>query len=123
LLCGVFVATACAGFLALGGGCSSPAATSSNTEATVHGTVKLKGRLATSGKISFNPANINRKEAPIATAEIAKDGTYTVKTLVGHNMVTVTTPETAKDPVLQYNRVQHNVAAGDNTYDIEVTPP
>jgi hypothetical protein len=120
---GVSVATACAGVLVLVGGCGSPAASSSSTEATVHGTVKLKGKLVTSGKVSFNPANVNRKDAAIATAEIAKDGTYTVKTLVGYNMVSVTTPEIVKDPVLQYNRVQHNVAAGEDTYNIEVTPP
>jgi hypothetical protein len=121
--CGLLLASACAGALALGGGCDSPRATSSNAEATVHGTVKVRGKLATSGKVSFNPANINRRDAPTATAEISKDGTYTIKTLVGGNLVTVTTPETTKDPVLQYNRVQYNAAAGDNTYDIEVTPP
>ena len=121
--CGVLVASACAGALALGGGCGSPSAPSSTTEATVHGTVKVNGKLATSGKVSFDPANVNRKDAPTATAEISKDGAYTVKTLVGGNLVTVTTPETTKDPVLQYNRVRYNVAAGDNTYDIEVTPP
>jgi hypothetical protein len=123
LRCGVLLASACAGALALGVGCGSPSATMSTTEATVHGTVKLKGKLITSGKVSFDPANINRKNAAVATAEIAKDGTYTVKTLVGRNMVSVTAPETVKDPVLQYNTAQHNVTAGDNTYDIEVTPP
>jgi hypothetical protein len=121
--CGLLVASACAGALFLGGGCDSPKATSSSAEATVHGTITVKGKPATSGKVSFNPANINRKDATTATADISKDGTYTVKTLVGGNMVTVTTPETQKDPVLQYNRVQYNAAAGDNTYNIEVTPP
>jgi len=121
--CGLLLASACACALALGGGCDAPKATSSSTEATVHGTVKVKGKLADSGQVSFNPANINRKDAPTVTAEISKDGTYTIKTLVGGNLVTVTTPETKKDPVLQYNRVQYNAAAGDNTYDIEVTPP
>jgi hypothetical protein len=123
LRCGVLLASACTSVLALGVGCGSPSATTSTTEATVHGTVKLKGKLITSGKVSFNPANINRKDAPIATAEITKDGTYTVKTLVGGNMVSVTAPETQKDPFLQYNRVQRNVTAGENTYDIDVVPP
>jgi hypothetical protein len=123
LRCGVLLASACAIVVAQGVGCGSPSATTSTAEATVHGTVKLKGKLITSGKVSFNPANINRKDAPVATAEISKDGTYTVNTLVGGNMVSVTAPETAKDPLLQYNRVQHNVTAGENSYDIEVVPP
>ena len=106
--------------LALVGGCSSPASTSSDEEATVHGTVAVKGKGADRGKILFNPANINRKAAPTASAEIAKDGTYTVKTLVGRNKVSVSTPATVKDPVLQYNASYFEVKSGDNTYEIEV---
>jgi hypothetical protein len=120
---GVLVVSACAGALSVGGGCGSPAATSSTTAATVHGTVKLKGKLLTSGKILFDPANVNRKDVAGVSADISKDGTYTVKTLVGRNLVSVNAPETVKDPVLQYNRAAYNVAAGDNTFDIEVMPP
>jgi hypothetical protein len=113
-------AFACA--LALVGGCGSPASTSTDEEATVHGTVAVKGKRVTQGKVLFNPANINRKAAPTASAEIAKDGTYTIKTLVGRNKVSVSTPETTSDPVLQYNSSQYDVKGGDNTYEIEVPP-
>jgi hypothetical protein len=108
--------------LALVGGCSSPASTSSDEEATVHGTISVKGKRAAQGQVRFNPANINRKSAPTATAEIAKDGTYTIRTLVGRNKVTVSTPVTVKDPVLQYNASYFVVEPGDNTYEIEVPP-
>ena len=57
-------AFACA--LALVGGCSSPATTSSDKEATVHGTVAVKGARAARGRVLFNPANINRKAASTA---------------------------------------------------------
>jgi uncharacterized cupredoxin-like copper-binding protein len=107
--------------LALAGGCSSPAATSSNEEATVHGTVTVKGKRASTGKVYFNPANINRKNASTATADIAKDGSFTLKTLVGRNTVSVSTPVTVKDPILQYNSSYFNVAGGDNTYEIDVS--
>jgi hypothetical protein len=121
--CGVLVVLVCAGALGLGGGCGSPSTTSSTAEATVHGTVKLKGKLLTSGKVFFNPSNVNRKDVAAVTAEIGKDGTYTIKTLVGRNVVSVSAPETVKDPVLQYNSVTHNFTEGDSTYDIDVTPP
>lgn len=114
---------ACGGLGFWSGGCTSSTTTSSTAEATVHGTVKLKGKLVTSGTIFFNPANINRKEVAAVTAPIGKDGTYTIKTLVGSNKVSVSTPATIKDPILQYNMIQHRVTAGDNTFDIEVTPP
>jgi hypothetical protein len=112
-------AFACA--LAVVGGCGSPASTSSDEEATVHGTVAVKGERAARGKVLFNPANINRKAAPPVSAEIARDGTYTIKTLVGRNKVSVSTPATVKDPVLQYNASYFEVKPGDNTYEIEVS--
>ena len=117
---GGLAAAAFAGALALVGGCSSPASTSSDDEATVHGTVAVKGKRVDGGEIRFNPANINRKAAPTVSAVIARDGTYTIKTLVGRNKVSVTTPVTVKDAVLQYNASYFAVKPGDNTYAIEV---
>jgi hypothetical protein len=118
---GGLAAIAFAVALALVGGCSSPASTSSDQEATVHGTVVVKGKRAALGKVLFNPANINRKAAPTASADIAKDGTYTIKTLVGRNKVSISTHETVHDPVLQYNSSYFEVKPGDNTYEIEVS--
>jgi hypothetical protein len=109
--------------LALGAGCGGATATSSRDEATVHGTVTVKGKRATRGKVFFNPANVNRKDTGSVEAAIAKDGTYTLKTLVGSNLITVTTPETVKDPVLQYFTDRFVVGSGDNTFEIDVKPP
>jgi hypothetical protein len=105
-----------------GAGCGGPAATASLDEATVHGTVSVKGKPATRGKVIFNPANKNRKQVGSVEAAIAKDGTYTLKTLVGRNLITVMTPETTKDPALQYFNRRFDVAGGDNTCPIDVTP-
>jgi hypothetical protein len=118
---GGLVASAIA--LTMASGCGGAAATSSHDEATVHGTVTVKGKRATQGKVFFNPANVNRKETGTTEAVIAKDGTYTLKTLVGSNLVTVTTPETVKDPALEYFTARYVVRGGDNTFEIEVKPP
>jgi hypothetical protein len=71
------------------GGGSAPAVSSSMTEATVSGTVTIKGKPATGGQILFDPSNINRRDARPRTAAIGKDGSYTVTTLVGENLVSV----------------------------------
>jgi hypothetical protein len=70
-----------------GGG--TPSVSSSKAETTVKGTVMIKGQLATGGEITFDPANINRRDASARKAKIEKDGSYTVNTLVGENMVSV----------------------------------
>src|SRR5262245_5524213 len=95
--------TACA--LAVGAGCSgaavNPEATGSTTEANAKGTVKVRGKLVTNGEVVFDPANLNRPTAPVRTAPISKDGTYTIKTLIGPNNVTVNSRETLGDSNLQ----------------------
>ncbi|MEJ7640103.1 MAG: hypothetical protein WKF75_19590 [Singulisphaera sp.] len=54
---------------------------------------------------------------------IGKDGSYTVKTLVGANRVSFAVPAMAHDPLLQDLSLQYDVQSGDNTYDIELPPP
>jgi hypothetical protein len=118
------MAAACAATLGLGWGCGgSPDAPSSHEQATVHGTVKIEGKHATSGTVEFNPANVNRKDAPSATSPIGNDGTYSVKTLVGGNAITVTAPEITKKPVLERAMPSFDVQSGDNTFNIEISPP
>src|SRR5687768_16094135 len=81
-----------AAMLTVACGCSGaggPAPSSSTAEGTVSGTVKVKGKSVGKGEISFDPANARRKDVSARTAPIGKDGTYTVKTLVGSNMVRV----------------------------------
>ena len=120
------VGVTAAGVLLAGWGCgdgSTPAVSSSTTEATVSGTVTIKGKPATKGEVTFDPANVNRKSAPLATAKINEEGTYTVTTLVGSNVVRVATPETTRDPKLQYNETTFDVQSGTNKLDIALPAP
>jgi len=68
-------------------GGSAPAVSGSSEESNVKGTVTVKGKPATAGKVVFDPANINRRTVLSRSADIGKDGTYTVKTLIGQNIV------------------------------------
>jgi len=70
-----------------GCGEGKPSVDTSLTEASVSGTVSVKGTPATGGKILFNPSNAGRI-VPTRTADIGPDGTYTIKTLTGDNRVT-----------------------------------
>lgn len=112
-----------AALLATGGGCGdSPATSNSSTEATVTGTVTVKGKTATKGRITFDPSNIERKMEPARTTEIAKDGTYTIKTLVGENAVRVSTPEIDKDRQSGTQQQTFDVKPGENKFDVTVPP-
>lgn len=113
-------------FLALGlAGCGdgAPPVSSSNAEATVHGTIKIDGKPVTGGEVNFDPSNVNRKSAGVNSAKIGKDGTYTVKTLAGGNSVSVTSPEVIKNPKLQYNSRGFEAKSGDNVLDFDLTVP
>ncbi len=117
-------AVAATGMLILGMGCGDdkPAVDTSTTEATVKGTVKLKGKLLTRGEIAFDPSNYQRKNETARRVPIGKDGSYSVKTLVGANRVSFSVPEMARDPKLQDLSLQYDVQPGENTYDIELPP-
>jgi hypothetical protein len=109
--------------LIIGWGCggATPPVDTSTQEATVKGTVKVKGKPASNGYVIFNPSNIKRK-AESRKATIGKDGTYSLTTLVGENSVELQVPEAMKlgvdVPLLQYD-----VKSGENAYDIELPPP
>jgi len=106
----------------VGCGDGPPSVSGSTSEATVHGTVKYKGQPVSDGTIAFDPTNINRKGAPIASAPIGKDGTYTIKTLVGPNSVSVQLPTQAKsDPGIAMYAVGYEVPSGDSTLDVDPT--
>jgi len=98
------------------GGTSAPPVSTSTEEANVTGTVTVAGKPATNGTIQFDPANVERKVMP-RTAPIGSDGSYTVKTLVGGNAVTVGTPPLKKGQ--SFNKVVE-VKSGDNSVPIEV---
>ncbi len=118
-------ALAATGLLILGIGCGDdkPAVDTSTTEATVKGTVTLKGKPLTRGEISFDPSNYQRKHEVARRAPIGKDGSYSVKTLVGANRVSFAVPEMSRDPKLQDLSLNYDVQPGDNTYNIELPPP
>jgi hypothetical protein len=119
----VLSAVACAAAVVSCGGCGGDSsASSSKAPATVHGTVKIKGKLARSGEIEFNPANVNRRDAAPASAKINKDGSYSLITLAGGNNITVTAPEIKKNPSLERPMPFVDVKAGDNAIDIEIPP-
>jgi hypothetical protein len=65
-----------------------PAASSSTTETKVKGKVTRKGKPLAKAEIRFNPANVNRNTAPIATATTNADRSYEVRTFIGENTVT-----------------------------------
>jgi len=110
-------------FACWGCGDGAPSVSSSSTEATVHGTIKIDGKAVTGGTVSFDPSNVSRKAAPVSAGQIGKDGSYTVKTLVGGNRVSVNSPEVNKNPKLRYNSRPFDVQSGDNTFDFDLTAP
>src|SRR4051794_33165492 len=91
------------GLLVIIWGCgdAKPSVNSSMTEATVKGTITIRGKPANGGTISFDPSNYKRKSEPARTASIGKDGSYTIKTLVGLNQVTFSGSEFARERALQ----------------------
>jgi hypothetical protein len=116
-----FFAGPFAGLLLACCGCGdsgTPPVSASTAEATVHGKVTLDGKAPTGGMISFDPSNIARKDAKISSAKIGEDGTYTIKTLVGENKITVESAETKK---AMYNIDVFDAKGGDNTHDVALT--
>jgi len=104
------------------GGCGSgaPYAESSRTEATVSGRVTSNGEPVTKGQVIFDPANVNRRNEPARTAEIRKDGTYDVTTLIGANRVTVAIAGRRTKAGSPYVQQICEVRSGSNTFDITV---
>ena len=117
---------ACAVAVFLGGGCggetSATSAASSSEEAVVHGTVKVQGKLVRSGTVSFEPSQGDRSSAMPRTAPIGKDGTYSLKTLVGTNRVYVSAPAFPNEPNAQRLSLECDVRSENNTFNIEFPP-
>jgi hypothetical protein len=103
-----------------GCGDGKPPVTSSTEEATVKGTVTIKGKRAKKGEVLFDPSNYRRADATARSAPISSDGTYEIKTLVGENTVRVGGPEAADAGGL-YLTIPIDVKAGEiNTLNIEL---
>jgi hypothetical protein len=118
LALGLFATT----FLVIGWGCSgTPRVDTTTEEATVRGVITIKGKPVTSGRVIFDPANFKRKVEP-RKADIGKDGSYSIKTLVGENVVKLESNQVLKAN-LEMQFISTNVTPGDNTFDIKLPLP
>jgi hypothetical protein len=94
-------------------------------EATVKVTVRVHGKPVNNGSVVFNCVNIRRPNATMPQANINKDGTYEIKTLVGQNYVELSCKElaTAKNRVYADTQIPVMVKSGENTIDLDPTTP
>jgi hypothetical protein len=88
-------------------------------EATVSGKVSVKGTPATGGKILFNPSNAGRI-VPSRVADIAADGSYTIKTLTGDNRVTFEGEIATKNMGVGLLKEYAGVETGENHVDFDL---
>lgn len=111
----------CAGLLfATGCGSRHPAVDSSLTEVAVKGVVKVKGKAADGGgEISFNPSNVERKVAAF-TAKIERDGSYSLKTFSGGNVVKFSGPFLERNPALALTSRYCELDTGENLIDFDL---
>jgi hypothetical protein len=102
-------------------GCADgkPPVDTSRTEATVSGTVTVRGRPAEGGVILFNPSNSERIVAT-RSAPIGKDGRYTITTYTGGNQVTFDGDVAAKNRGVGLLREFVDVQAGENKADFDL---
>src|SRR5262249_29235275 len=102
----------------------APPVSGSMEEATVKGTVRVRGKAVNNGIVTFRSSNVNRPNAQTKEAPIGKDGSYTIKTLIGENFVEVSCKETLspKNRELIENEQMVRVRSGENTLDIDIPP-
>lgn len=103
-----------------GRGGTAPAMSSSTEEATGSGTIKYEGKPVIQGQVHFDPSSNARKDAQTRTATIAKDGTYTVSTLVGRNRVRFTGMTSKRN--LSFEELGREVQRGSQTLDFDIVP-
>ena len=114
------VSLTAATFVALGQGCNgTPSMDTSLTEVTVTGVVKVKGQPASGGQISFNPSNRDRKVSAF-TSTIGQDGSYTIKTYTGENMVTFGGEVAKTYPMLGITKKYCVVTGGGQQQDFDL---
>jgi hypothetical protein len=96
-----------------------PRVDTSLTEATVSGTVRVKGQPAEGGTIVFNPSNSERLVAS-KSATINKDGTYTITTYTGGNQILFDGDIARKNREIGLIRDYVDVHRGENTADFDL---
>jgi hypothetical protein len=103
-----------------GCGDSHPAVDTSLSEATVKGVVKLRGKLAEGGgQITFNPSNVDRKVAS-SVAKIADDGSFSLSSLRGGNVVKFSGPFLKDEPGLALTSRFVELRSGANVVDFDL---
>jgi hypothetical protein len=106
--------------MALGLGCDGkPRVETSLNEATVTGTVTVKGKPAEGGKILFNGSNSERIVAA-RTAPIGPDGTYKITAFVGGNQVSFDGDVAAKNRGVGLIKEYVDVQPGENQADFDL---
>jgi hypothetical protein len=104
----------------LGCGESHPPVDSSLTEATVKGVVKIQGKAAQGGgQISFNPSNVERKVAT-STAKIEDDGSYSLSTFTGGNVVKFSGPFIKEHPEIALASRYRDIGPGENVVNFNL---
>ncbi len=104
----------------LGPGCDGrPPVDSSKTEATVTGTVLVKGKPAKAGEIRFDPSNVDRLVGP-RSAPIGPDGTYTIKTYTGGNQIGFAGRLASENPGLFRFKEYFEVQRGENKKNFDL---
>ena len=116
------VGLASTALLVVAWGCGGPEVSTSSAEGTVTGKVTVDGKPAAKGRITYDPSNVERKFVPPNSADIAEDGSYSVKTLVGKNRVSFSGNTLGK---YEFTELEYDVKGGENTNDIAfpVAPP
>jgi hypothetical protein len=114
------VALLAAGGLVLGWGCDGgkPPVETSMTEVTVAGKITKGGKPVTKGSITFDPANYRRKDVMARSAPINEDGSYSITTLIGSNLVEVRGTGATGRQI--YTERTFEAARGENTFNIEL---
>jgi hypothetical protein len=96
-----------------------PAVDSSKSEATVSGTVRVRGKPAEGGTIVFSASNSERIVPP-RSAPISKDGTYQLTTFTGGNQVLFEGDVAVKNREIGLIREYVDVKRGQNTHDFDL---
>jgi hypothetical protein len=104
-----------------GPGCDDgkPYVDTSLNEATVTGTVRVRGKPAEGGTIVFSASNSERIVSPKG-APINKDGTYTVTTYTGGNQVLFEGDLAVKNRAIGLVREYVDVKRGQNQADFDL---
>jgi hypothetical protein len=110
-------------FVGCGGG-QTPTVSASQEEAKVRGVVSLRGTPLNNGRVLFSPVNIKRVNVQPRQAEIAKDGSYSLDTLVGDNLVQIDCRELRqpKNRAIADTERSVSVKSGENVIDLKIPP-